>query len=56
LINDIKTLHKHAFFIENRNDFPDAVQSHLSNDCVILLMGARDPSLEKFAQYVWDKI
>jgi UDP-N-acetylmuramate--alanine ligase len=56
LINDIKTLHKNAFFIENRNDFPAAVQSHLTNDCVVLLMGARDPSLEKFAYYVWDHI
>lgn len=56
LINDIKTLHKNAFFIENRNDFPAAVQSHLTNDCVVLLMGARDPSLEKFAHYVWDNI
>lgn len=56
LINDIKELHKNAFFIENRNDFPAAVQSHLTNDCVILLMGARDPSLEAFAQYVWNNI
>lgn len=56
LINDIKELHKNAFFIENRNDFPAAVQPHLTNDCVILLMGARDPSLEAFAQYVWNNI
>lgn len=56
LINDIKELHKNAFFIESRNDFPAAVQPHLTNDCVILLMGARDPSLEAFAQYVWNNI
>jgi UDP-N-acetylmuramate--alanine ligase len=56
LINDLKALDKNAFFIENRNDFPSAIQSHISNNCVVLLMGARDPSLDKFAQYVWETI
>jgi UDP-N-acetylmuramate--alanine ligase len=52
LINDLKAINKNAFFIENRNDFPKAVQSHLTHDCIVLLMGARDPSLDEFAQYV----
>lgn len=56
LIDDLKTFTKNAFFIGNRNDFPAAVQSHLSNDCVVLLMGARDPSLETFAQFVWENL
>ncbi len=56
LINDIKILHAKAFFIERRNDFPAAMQSHLTNDCVVLLMGARDPSLEQFANFVWKEI
>jgi UDP-N-acetylmuramate--alanine ligase len=56
LINDLKALNKNAFFIENRNDFPSAIQSHLTNNCVVLLMGARDPDLDKFAQYVWEKL
>ena len=56
LINDLKVLNKNAFFVENRSDFPKAVQSHLTDNCVVLLMGARDPSLDKFAQYVWEKI
>ncbi len=56
LICDIKELNKNAFFIENRSDFPDAVKPHLTDDCVILLMGARDPGLEQFAQYVWDRL
>lgn len=56
LINDFKALGKKAFFIEDRNDFPKAVAAHLSNDCVLLLMAARDPSLEKFAIQVWESL
>lgn len=56
LINDLKALNKNAFFVENRNDFPAAVSSHLTSNCVVLLMGARDPGLEQFAQYVWENI
>jgi UDP-N-acetylmuramate--alanine ligase len=56
LINDLKALNKNAFFVEHRNDFPCAVQSHLTRKCVVLLMGARDPGLETFAQYVWENI
>jgi UDP-N-acetylmuramate--alanine ligase len=53
LINDLKNEGKNAFFIENRNDFVSSVRSHLTNNCVLLLMGARDPSLEQFAKDVW---
>ena len=35
--------------------FPQLLKSHITNDCVVLLMGARDPSLDTFAQYVWEK-
>ena len=56
LINDLKGLHIKAFFVEQRNDFPTAVRKHLTNDCVVLLMGARDPGLEKFAYFVWDNL
>ena len=55
LITDLKTLNKNAFFVEHRNDFPEAVHSHLTADCVVLLMGARDPGLEEFAKYVWSE-
>ena len=55
LIMDIKTLGKNAFFVEQRNDLVDQLQSHLTNDCVLLLMGARDPSLEVFGKEVWEK-
>ncbi len=53
LVNDLKALGKLAFFVENRNDFLPAIRSHITNDCVILLMAARDPSLEQFANATW---
>jgi UDP-N-acetylmuramate--alanine ligase len=53
LINDLKALGKNAFFVENRNDFLSAVRPHFTDDCVLLLMGARDPSLEQFAKQTW---
>jgi UDP-N-acetylmuramate--alanine ligase len=56
LINNLKSRGKQAFFVENRNEFMTAARSHLTDDCVLLLMGARDPSLEKFATEVWEAI
>lgn len=56
LINDLKAVGKNAFFIENRNNFSAEVKSHLTGNCVLLLMGARDPSLEKFATAVWESL
>ena len=56
LINDLKALGKKAFFTERRQDFPVEVRNHLTADCVLLLMGARDPSLEAFAQEVWEEL
>jgi UDP-N-acetylmuramate--alanine ligase len=56
LITDLKAKGKNAFFCENRNDLAAAIQPHLTNDCVLLLMGARDPSLEQFAKKVWEQL
>lgn len=56
LINDLKSLHKAAFFVENRDELVEAIRSHLTDDCVVLLMGARDPSLEQFAKKVWEDL
>jgi UDP-N-acetylmuramate--alanine ligase len=56
LINDLKALGSHAFFIEDRNHFLEAARAHFSGDCVLLLMGARDPSLENFASQVWEQL
>ena len=53
LINDLKARGSNAFFVENRNDLVKTVRSHLTDNCVLLLMGARDPSLEQFAKQVW---
>jgi UDP-N-acetylmuramate--alanine ligase len=54
LINDLKALGKNAFFVEDRNDFLNEVRTHLTPGTVLLLMGARDPSLEAFAKEVWE--
>jgi len=56
LINDLKAKGANAFFVENRNDLVKAIRSHLDDNCVLLLMGARDPSLEQFAKQVWSEL
>lgn len=56
LINDLRSMNKSAFFVENRNQFLSVVRSHFTDDCVLLLMGARDPSLEQFAKKVWNEL
>ncbi|MEO5564746.1 MAG: Mur ligase domain-containing protein, partial [Chitinophagaceae bacterium] len=56
LINDLKEKGKNAFFADNRNNFLSMARSHLTKNCVLLLMGARDPSLEEFAQAVWKEL
>ena len=52
LIEDIKALGKNAFFVNDRNDFLTTARRHLTDDCVLLLMGARDPGLEQFGKEV----
>jgi UDP-N-acetylmuramate--alanine ligase len=56
LINDIKATGNNAFFVEDRNNFVTTVRPHLPDGSVLLLMGARDPSLEKFAKQVWESL
>ena len=56
LINDLKAMDKPAFFIEDRNAFLETVRPHFTGDAVLLLMGARDPSLENFAKQVWEQL
>jgi UDP-N-acetylmuramate--alanine ligase len=56
LINDLRNDGKNAFFVEDRNDFYLAVKPHLTSNCVVLLMGARDPSLEEFAKKIWGEL
>ena len=56
LINDLKAMGKPAFFVDDRNAFLKTVRTHLTENCVLLLMGARDPSLEHFAKQVWEQL
>lgn len=56
LINDLKAIHKNAYFVENRNDFLNAARPHFEARTVLLLMGARDPSLQEFAKSVFDAL
>jgi len=56
LINDIKALGKNAFFVEDRKHLLEKIRPHITDDCVLLLMGARDPGLEHFAKEVFEKL
>jgi UDP-N-acetylmuramate--alanine ligase len=56
LIDDLKAMGKPAFFVEERSQFLDKVRPHLTENSVLLLMGARDPSLENFAKQVWEQL
>lgn len=56
LVSDLRKLDKPAFFVPDREEFLKNVRPHLTGDCVILLMGARDPSLEDFAKSVWNEL
>ena len=56
LINDLKKKGANSFFVENRNDLVTAMRPHFTSDCVLLLMGARDPSLEQFTKSVFSDL
>lgn len=56
LIEDIRRLGKAAYFVEDRNEFLKTARPHITENSVLLLMGARDPSLEQFAQLIWKEL
>jgi len=56
LINDLRAAGHQAFFVADRNNLLDTIRPHFTKDTVLLLMGARDPSLETFAREVWDQL
>ena len=56
LIGDLKARGCNAWYCEDRNEFLAMARPHFDKDCVLLLMGARDPSLESFARQVWDQL
>ncbi|RYG53357.1 MAG: UDP-N-acetylmuramate--alanine ligase [Chitinophagaceae bacterium] len=56
LVNDIKGNGSNAYFVEDRKELLNTLRPHFTENCVLLLMGARDPSLEQFAKTVWEKL
>ncbi len=56
LIQDLTKLGVNAFFVANRNDLIESLRPHFTGSTTLLLMGARDPSLGRFAEEVWSKI
>lgn len=56
LIEDLKAKGCNGFFVEDRNNFLETARPHFNANSVLLLMGARDPSLEQFAKQVWAEL
>ena len=56
LVEDIRQKGKKAYFVEHREDFLEAVKPHFGTSSVVLLMGARDPSLETFTKVFFEKM
>lgn len=56
LVEDIKAKGKNAHFVENRNDLLEQLRPELKEGTVLLLMGARDPSLEEFCKNLYNKL
>ncbi len=56
LVTGIRQKGKNAWFVEDRSQFINEVRPHLTPDCVLLMMGARDPSLEGFAREIFEKL
>lgn len=56
LINDLREKGAQAFFVADRNELVSHIRPHLQPDTVLLLMGARDPSLEEFSTQIWNEL
>lgn len=56
LIKGIQEKGKKAFFVEDREHLLREIQTSLTPSSVILLMGARDPSLEEFAHQFFSQL
>jgi UDP-N-acetylmuramate--alanine ligase len=54
IINDLKANGVQAFFVEDRKELFAQMKPTLTENTVLLLMGARDPSLEKFSKEVFE--
>lgn len=56
LVMGIKDKGKNANFVEDRKDLISTIKGELTEGTVLLLMGARDPSLERFAYDVFEAL
>ncbi len=56
LIEGVAANGKKAFFVENRNDLLQALRPHLAEGTVLLMMGARDPSLQEFIKELYNNL
>ncbi len=56
LIDDIASLGKNAFFVEHRADLLASIRARFTENCVLLLMGARDPGLEIFGIELFEQL
>ena len=56
LIKDIAATGKKSFFVADRNNLLSSVKNKLQSGDVLLLMGARDPSLEEFAKNIFKEM
>jgi len=56
LIDGIKAKGKTAYFVEDRNDLLETLRPELKPGTVLLLMGARDPSLETFCANLYKNL
>lgn len=56
LIEGVVANGKKAFFVENRNDLLQALRPHLTEGTVLLMMGARDPSLQEFIKELYNNL
>lgn len=54
IIEDLKAKNINAKFIEDRNNILAYIKTILRSGDVLLLMGARDPSLEKFSKAIYE--
>ena len=56
LVNDIKAYGHNAYFVEDRNNLVKELRPHLTSNSAIILMGARDPSLDEFAKRFFNEL
>ncbi len=56
LIVDIRALNKQAYFVADRTELLNAIRPHFQEGTVLIIMGARDPSLESFAHSLYQNL